>query len=74
MGPPPEELPTTQQIGIGEYANEVVHPVTKETTTKYKTLIEDLLLKDKWKKAMCVELGRWHMGIKTSQAPTQSKL
>ena len=69
-----EELPTSPQIDIEEYANGVVHPVTKETITKYKTLIEDPLLKDKWKKAMCVELGRWHMGIKTSQASTQSKL
>ena len=53
-----EELPTTPQINIEEYANGVVHPVTKETITKYKTLIEDPLLKDKWKKAICVELGR----------------
>ena len=39
-----------------------MHPVTKETITKYKTLIEDLLLKDKWNKAMCVELGRLAQG------------
>ena len=30
-----EELPTTPQIDIEEYANGVVHPVTKETITKY---------------------------------------
>ena len=53
-----EELPTTPQIDIEEYANGVVHPVTKETITKYKTLIEDPILKDKWKKVMCMELGR----------------
>ena len=41
-----EELPTTPQIDIEEYANGVVHPVTKETITKYKILIEDPLLKD----------------------------
>ena len=35
-----------------------MHPVTNETITKYKTLINDPILKDKWKKAMCVELGR----------------
>ena len=29
------------------FANGVVHPVTKETITKYKKLIDDLLLHDK---------------------------
>ena len=29
-----EELHTTPQIHIKEYANKVVHPVTKETITK----------------------------------------
>ena len=57
-----EELPTNPQIDIEEYANGVVHPVTKETITKYKTLIKDPLLKDKWTKAMCVELGRLAQG------------
>ena len=42
-----EELPTTPQIDIEEYANGLVHPVTKETITKYKTLIEYPLFKDK---------------------------
>ena len=51
-----EELPTTPQIDIEEYANRVVHPMTKETITKYKALIEDPFLKDKTK-AICVELG-----------------
>ena len=40
----------------------LVHPITKESITKNKTLIEDLLLKDKWMKAMCVELGRLAQG------------
>ena len=57
-----EELPTTLQTDIEEYANGVVHPVTKETITKYRTLIKDPLLKDKWKKAMCVKLGRLAQG------------
>ena len=57
-----EELPTTPHIDIEEYANGGVHPVTKETITKYKTLIKDPLLKDKWMKAMCVELGRLAQG------------
>ena len=50
-----KELPTTSQIDIEEYANGVVYPVTKETIKKYKTLIDDPLLKDKWTKVMCVE-------------------
>ena len=58
-----EELPTTPQIDIEEYANGVVHPVTKETITKYKTLIEDPILKDKLEEAMCVELGRLSQGF-----------
>ena len=60
MGSTP--LPTTPQIDIEEYANGVMHPVTKETITKYRTLIEDPILKDKWMKAMCVELGRLAQG------------
>ena len=54
-----EELPTTPQIDIEEYANGVVvYPVTNKTITKYTTLIDDPLLKDKWDKATCVKLGR----------------
>ena len=51
-----EELPTKHQIDIEEYANRVVHPVTQETITRYKVLIKDPLLKDKWMKATWVEL------------------
>ena len=57
-----EELPTPPQIDIEEHANGVVHLVTKETITRYKTLIEDPLLKDKWMKVMCVKLGRLAQG------------
>ena len=51
--------PTT----IEEVANGVVHPVTKETITKYKKLIEDPLLRETWAKAMCKELGRLCQGF-----------
>ena len=61
MGSTP--LPTTPQIDIEEYANGLVHPVTKEPSTKYKTLIKDQILKDKWTKAMCVELDRLAQGF-----------
>ena len=43
-----------------------MHPVTKETITKYRTLIKDPLLKDKWKKAMCVELGKLAEGYEVT--------
>ena len=43
-------------------ANGVVHPVTKETITKYKQLIDDPLLRETWQEAMCKELGRLAQG------------
>ena len=57
-----EELPITSQIDIKEYANRVVHPVTNDTITKYKNLINYPLLKDVWMKAMCVKLGSLAQG------------
>ena len=51
--------PTT----LEEVASGVVHPVTKETITKYKKLIEDPLLRETWSKAMCKELGRLCQGF-----------
>ena len=49
-------------IGLEEVANGVVHPVTKETITKYKKLINEPLLRDDWMKGMCKELGRLAQG------------
>ena len=43
-------------------ANGVVHPVTKETITKYKKLISDPVLRETWLEAMCKELGRLAQG------------
>jgi len=43
-------------------ANGVVHPVTKETITKYEKLANDPVMKDVWTKAMCKELGRLAQG------------
>ena len=45
-----------------EMANDVVHPVTKETITKYKQLIADPVTRDVWSKAMCKELARLTQG------------
>ena len=49
-------------IDIAEMANGVVHPVTKETITKYQKLIDEPLLRETWMKAMCIELGRLSQG------------
>jgi len=43
-------------------ANAVIHPVTKETITKYAKLIKDPLLARIWKPQMCKELGRLSQG------------
>ena len=43
-------------------ANGVVHPVSKETITKYKKIISDPILRDTWLEAMCKELGRLAQG------------
>eukprot|EP00804_Cyclotella_cryptica_P024309 CCRYP_020871-RA/>CCRYP_020871-RA protein AED:0.34 eAED:0.32 QI:0/0/0/1/1/1/2/0/475 len=42
--------------------NGVVHPITKETITKYEKLANDPILQTVWKKAMCKELGRLAQG------------
>ena len=49
-------------IRLEAVANGVVYPVTKETITKYKNLINDPLLQDNWIKGMCKELGRLAQG------------
>ena len=45
-------------LGTEEVENTVVHPVTKETITKYKKLVDDPLMQVVWSKAMRKELGR----------------
>ena len=45
-----------------EMVNRVVHPVTKETITKYKQLIADPITQEVWEKTMCKELGRLAQG------------
>eukprot|EP00804_Cyclotella_cryptica_P000090 CCRYP_013749-RA/>CCRYP_013749-RA protein AED:0.16 eAED:0.11 QI:0/0/0/1/0/0/3/0/1031 len=42
--------------------NGVVHPITKETITKYEKLANDPILQTVWTKAMCKELGRLAQG------------
>ena len=49
-------------LDIEEMTCGVVHPVTKETLTKYQQLNHDPLLRDVWMKAMCIKLGRLVQG------------
>ena len=63
-------LPPTD---IEEVANGVVHPVTKETITKYHKLIEEPLLREVWMKAMCIELGRLAQGYKDTEGTNTIK-
>ena len=49
-------------IDVDEIYNGVVHPITKETITKYEKLINDPALAKVWTKAMCRELGRLAQG------------
>ena len=50
-------------LGTEEVANGVLHPVTKETITKYKKLIDYPLMRLVWSKAMCKELVRLCQGF-----------
>jgi len=59
-----EKLHLHTTMDIEEMCNGVVHPVTKETITKYQTLANDPLLKKTWIEAMCIELGRLAQGYK----------
>eukprot|EP00804_Cyclotella_cryptica_P022272 CCRYP_018126-RA/>CCRYP_018126-RA protein AED:0.26 eAED:0.24 QI:0/0/0/1/0/0.33/3/0/620 len=43
---------------LDHVCNGVVHPITKETITKYEKLANDPTLQGVWTKAMCNELGR----------------
>jgi hypothetical protein len=49
-------------INIEEVCNGVVHPITKETITKYTKLMDDPALKDLWVPAMSKELHRLAQG------------
>jgi hypothetical protein len=49
-------------INIKQVCNGVVHPITKETITKYTKLMDDPTLKDLWIPAMSKELHRLAQG------------
>jgi len=58
-------------INIEEVCNGVVHPITKETITKYTKLMDDPALKDLWVSAMskellCLAQGKESVAISTN--------
>jgi hypothetical protein len=55
-------LQQSYNVPIDHYANTVVHPVTKETITKYIKLANDPVTREVWTKAFCKELGRLAQG------------
>jgi hypothetical protein len=59
------KLPSTAEPAWDHehYANGVVHPITKETITKYEKLANDPVTKEVWTKAMSKELGRLAQGF-----------
>ena len=50
------------QVNLEEYCNGVVHPITKETLTNCKKVIQCPKLREVWMKAMCKELGNIAQG------------
>ena len=49
-------------VEMQEVCNGVVHPITKQTITKYEELANNPELRDVWTKAMCKELGNIAQG------------
>jgi hypothetical protein len=49
-------------VPLDHIANAVVHPVTKETITKYEKLANDPVTRYVWTKAFCKELDRLAQG------------
>ena len=47
---------------ITDVCNGVVHTVTGEKITRYKTLAKDAVTKPVWEESMCTELGRLSQG------------
>ena len=66
-----------KELGLEHVANEVVHPVTKETITNYKTLIKDPIMREIWMEAMAKELaspkygGQQRRPTRSSSCPTK---
>ena len=54
-------------------ANAVVHPVTKETITKYTKLADDPITAPTWTHTMCKELGRLSQGYQNTKGTNTIK-
>ena len=52
---------------ITHEANGVVHPITKQTITKYETLMNDPHTMKRWREAFCKQLGRLAAGWKENK-------
>ena len=57
-----QELTFDANFDLQEFCGGVVHPITKETITSYKKLVNNPHLKQVWTKAMCKELGNIAQG------------
>ena len=55
------------EIELEHCANGVVHPITKETITKYEKLENDPITQEVWTKAMTKELGRLAQGCDSTK-------
>ena len=62
-----------QELGLEHVCNGVVHPVTKETITNYKRLIQDPITREIWMAAMAKELGRLAQGWKETKGTNTIK-
>ena len=56
-----------EELGIEHVCNGVVHPITKETITNYKKLINDPITREIWLEAIAKELGRLAQGWKITK-------
>ena len=65
---PKQLLKQNAPITVEHTCNGVVHPVSGRVITKYKTLINDELLREIWEEAFCIELGRLSQGYKNTKA------
>ena len=62
-----------RDFDLQEVCNGVIHPVTGETITKYKTLANDSTTKITWEEAMCIEVGRLSQGYNNEQGTNTIK-
>ena len=57
-----DRVTASTNVDITKVCNGVVHPITNETLTNYKKVIQCPQLREVWMKAMCKELGNITQG------------